>query len=222
MEHIKSYSEFVNESKLNENFPGPGETVNAKDLDYDMLDYFNRTNKMLSIDTKTKKGIKGSVGKMFGDLVFNGDSINKKDIVRVKILEDFTNEARAFGIKELRLKALKTLRELGVKIPSEEQIMAFVDNLKNVIRDEKLGVIMEKSSNKEDVAINEEVDNYMFFQNLKQIRGNIEKIMSMDEEEVDTILSDGHSWAIDHVSTSKDDIEEVTNFLIHNIENPTV
>jgi hypothetical protein len=46
--------------------------------------------------------------------------------------------------------------------------------------------------------------------------------MSMNEEEVDTILSDGHSWAIDHVSTSKDDIEEVTNFLIHNIENPTV
>jgi hypothetical protein len=139
-----------------------------------------------------------------------------------EFVNENTNEARAFGIKELRLKALKTLKELGVRIPSEEQIMAFVDNLKNVIRDEKLGVIMEKSSNKEDVAINEEVDNYMFFQNLKQIRGNIEKIMSMDEEEVDTILSDGHSWAIDHVSTSKDDIEEVTNFLIHNIENPTV
>jgi hypothetical protein len=139
-----------------------------------------------------------------------------------EFVNENTNEARAFGIKELRMKALKTLKELGVRIPSEEQIMAFVDNLKNVIRDEKLGVIMEKSSNKEDVAINEEVDNYMFFQNLKQIRGNIEKIMSMDEEEVDTILSDGHSWAIDHVSTSKDDIEEVTNFLIHNIENPTV
>ena len=91
----------------------------------------------------------------------------------IKSFSDFvnenTNEARAFGIKELRMKALKTLKELGVRIPSEEQIMAFVDNLKNVIRDEKLGVIMEKSSNKEDVAINEEVDNYMFFQNLKQI-----------------------------------------------------
>jgi hypothetical protein len=160
MEHIKSYSEFVNESKLNENFPGPGETVNAKDLDYDMLDYFNRTNKMLSIDTKTKKGIKGSVGKMFGDLVFNGDSINKKDIVRVKILED--------------------------------------------------------------VAINEEVGNYMFFQNLKQIKENVERILALNENEVDTILSDGHAWAIDHVTTSKDDMEEVTNFLIHNIENPTV
>jgi hypothetical protein len=72
---------------LDENFPGPGETVDAKDLDYDMLDYFSRTNKVLSIDTKTKKGIKGGVSKMYNDLVFNGDSIAKKDIVRVKILE---------------------------------------------------------------------------------------------------------------------------------------
>ena len=77
---------------LDENFPGPGETVLAKDLDYDMLDYFNRTNKKLSIDTKTKKGIYGSVGKMYNDLVFNGDSINKKDIVQVKILESNVNE----------------------------------------------------------------------------------------------------------------------------------
>lgn len=72
---------------LDENFPGPGETVNAKDLNYSMLDYFARTNKVLSIDTKSKKGIKGSVGKMYGDLVFNGDDINIKDIVRVKIIE---------------------------------------------------------------------------------------------------------------------------------------
>ena len=78
---------------LDENFPGPGETVLAKDLDYAMLDYFNRTNKKLSIDTKTKKGIYGSVSKMYNDLVFNGDSINKKDIIQVKILESNVKEA---------------------------------------------------------------------------------------------------------------------------------
>lgn len=83
---------------LDENFPGPGETVDAKDLDYDMLDYFNRTNKVLSIDTKSKKGIKGSVGKMYNDLVFNGDSIAKKDIVRVKILEGTYNNDREIAI----------------------------------------------------------------------------------------------------------------------------
>ena len=83
---------------VDENFPGPGETVDAKDLDYDMLDYFNRTNKVLSIDTKSKKGIKGSVGKMYNDLVFNGDSIAKKDIVRVKILEGTYNNDREIAI----------------------------------------------------------------------------------------------------------------------------
>ena len=83
---------------LDENFPGPGETVDAKDLDYDMLDYFSRTNKVLSIDTKSKKGIKGSVGKMYNDLVFNGDSIAKKDIVRVKILEGTYNNDREIAI----------------------------------------------------------------------------------------------------------------------------
>jgi hypothetical protein len=83
---------------LDENFPGPGEIVDAKDLDYDMLDYFNRTNKVLSIDTKSKKGIKGSVGKMYNDLVFNGDSIAKKDIVRVKILEGTYNNDREIAI----------------------------------------------------------------------------------------------------------------------------
>lgn len=53
------------------------------------------------------------------------------------------NEARAFGIRELRIKSITLLRELGIKVPTEKQIMDFVDNLKTVIRDEKLGVIME-------------------------------------------------------------------------------
>ena len=90
---VKEYPMVGSVIDLNEDFPGPGETVLAKDIDYDMLDYFNRTNKKLSIDTKTKKGIHGSVGKMYNDLVFNGDSINKKDIIQVKILESNVKEA---------------------------------------------------------------------------------------------------------------------------------
>lgn len=94
-----------NESlELDENFPGPGETVDAKDLNNDMLDYFNRTNKVLSIDTKSKKGIKGSVGKMYNDLVFNGDTINKRDIVRVKILESKESDALASAIDKAMIK----------------------------------------------------------------------------------------------------------------------
>jgi hypothetical protein len=35
----------------------------------------------------------------------------------------------------------------------------------------------------------------------------------MDESKVDEMLSNGHNWAVDHIATSKDDIEEVFNFL---------
>jgi hypothetical protein len=55
--------------------------------------------------------------------------------------------------------------------------------------------------------------NYMFFSNLKQIHKMAEKILSMDKKQVDEMLTDGHAWAVDHVSTSKDDVEEVYNFL---------
>ncbi len=59
----------------------------------------------------------------------------------------------------------------------------------------------------------EKKENYMFFQNLKEIRDNIDTLLSMNESEVDQILSNGHDWATEHIATAKDDIEEVTNFL---------
>tara|TARA_R110000764_G_scaffold219910_1_gene308096 strand:+ start:262 stop:558 length:297 start_codon:yes stop_codon:yes gene_type:complete len=84
----KLLKEEVTENRfLSEDFPGKGEIVKAEDLNYDMLDYFDRMNVKLLINTKSKKNIKGSVGTMFNDLVFNGGDIDKKDIVSVKIYE---------------------------------------------------------------------------------------------------------------------------------------
>lgn len=55
--------------------------------------------------------------------------------------------------------------------------------------------------------------NYMFFSNLKAIKRLVDEMLSLDESDVDMILTNGHSWAIDHIATSKDDIEEVYGFL---------
>lgn len=55
--------------------------------------------------------------------------------------------------------------------------------------------------------------NYMFFSNLQQIHRMAEEILTMDKSSVDEILTNGHAWAVDHIATSKDDIEEVCNFL---------
>lgn len=58
-----------------------------------------------------------------------------------------------------------------------------------------------------------ETDNYMFFANVENICRMCKEILEMDRNSVDSILSDGHGWAVDHIATSKDDVEEVFNFL---------
>ena len=58
--------------------------------------------------------------------------------------------------------------------------------------------------------------NYMVIQNLKQIMRNVNEILSMDEEKLLELMAH-HPWAVDHISTSKDDIEEVTNFIKENL-----
>lgn len=63
-----------------------------------------------------------------------------------------------------------------------------------------------------------ELKHYMFFQNLATVKHYLEEIMSMDKDKVDALLSDGHDWAVDHVSTSTDDLAEVTNWLRAEIE----
>lgn len=60
---------------------------------------------------------------------------------------------------------------------------------------------------------NQETENYMFFNNLKTIKRLVDKMLEMNEQEVDSLLKNGHNWAVDHMATSKDDVEEVFNFL---------
>lgn len=62
--------------------------------------------------------------------------------------------------------------------------------------------------------IKEELSRYMFFQNLKSIKMMVDEMLELDEQMIDNVLADGHDWADDHIATSKDDIEEVHNFLM--------
>ena len=72
---------------------------------------------------------------------------------------------------------------------------------------------VKKTAEKLKKSISENKDNYMFFQNLKTIRDAADEMLALDPSMVDMILSDGHDWANDHIATSKDDVEEVKNFL---------
>lgn len=55
----------------------------------------------------------------------------------------------------------------------------------------------------------------MFFGNLKTIKKYVDALLKLDPNQVQEILSDGHDWAADHIATSKDDIQEVGDFLMN-------
>lgn len=61
-------------------------------------------------------------------------------------------------------------------------------------------------------------ENYMFFGNLETIKRACEEMLAMDPAKVDKLLQSGHNWAVDHIATSKDDIEEVAGFLKNEIQ----
>jgi len=63
-----------------------------------------------------------------------------------------------------------------------------------------------------------EPQNYMFFQNLRTIQTAVEELLSMDPAQIDAMLSDGHAWAVDHITTSADDVEEVYHFISSNMD----
>lgn len=75
---------------------------------------------------------------------------------------------------------------------------------------------MENVKQKLDEMISnhsKESNNYMFWQNLKTMYHAVSEMKEMDFDSVDSMLSDGHGWALDHIATSKDDVEEVYHFL---------
>ena len=63
-----------------------------------------------------------------------------------------------------------------------------------------------------------ESNNYMFWSSLKTIAHASAELLEMDKAMVDNILSDGHGWALDHIATSNDDIEEVYHFLANTLD----
>jgi len=81
----------------------------------------------------------------------------------------------------------------------------------------------KKSANESEYKVYEnmnESNNYMFWQNLKGINDDASEILGMDMHAVDRLIADGHAWAVEHIITAKDDIEEVYHFLEYGSEGP--
>ena len=54
---------------------------------------------------------------------------------------------------------------------------------------------------------------------IEVIKEKIDAMLKMDASKIDAELSNGHDWAGDHITSSRDDIEEVYNWLISRVKN---
>lgn len=61
----------------------------------------------------------------------------------------------------------------------------------------------------------QENSRYMFFSNLEQIRRQAGLLLDMDEEELSSILENGHDWAQDHIAEAKNNMDQVFDFLMN-------
>jgi hypothetical protein len=67
--------------------------------------------------------------------------------------------------------------------------------------------------------INEQkTGNYMFFSNLKQMRRQIDMLLSIDPQMIEETLQNGHDWADDHIATATENMDQVFDFLMNEKE----
>ena len=61
-------------------------------------------------------------------------------------------------------------------------------------------------------------ERYMFFSNLEQIHRQTGLLLELNKNTVESILDGGHDWAQDHVSTAKESIDQVFDFMMNEIQ----
>jgi len=61
----------------------------------------------------------------------------------------------------------------------------------------------------------QKTENYMFFGNLKQIKRQCELLLELDPNTIEEILSNGHDWADDHISSAKENVDQVFDFFMN-------
>ena len=64
--------------------------------------------------------------------------------------------------------------------------------------------------------------NYMFFSNLEQMKRQCEMLLELDRSMVDGILQNGHDWADDHITTAKENMDQVFDFLMNETKKDSI
>jgi len=147
----------------------------------------------------------------------------------MRALEDAYEQAEIKGdeikMKELKDKIAKQAVYLGAGEGEEQSVNEKkgkdLDDDGDVDSDDYLLArknAIEKSKKTVREGGNGELENYMFFSNLKQMQRQIELLMEINPQVIDMILQNGHDWADDHVTEAKTNIDQVFDFIMNEIK----
>jgi ribonuclease D len=67
-------------------------------------------------------------------------------------------------------------------------------------------------------VLKEQSERYMFFSNLEQMHRQCEILLSIPKDDVENILNNGHDWAQDHIAESKNNLDQVFDFMMNEIK----
>lgn len=77
-------------------------------------------------------------------------------------------------------------------------------------------IIKKKVINElKNILEQKEYKNYMFFENLKEMRDKCDSLLNLDKNKIDSLLLDGHDWADDHITVAKGKIDDVYEFMMN-------
>ncbi len=71
---------------------------------------------------------------------------------------------------------------------------------------------------KKVVKEQQDIENYMTFSNLQQIKRQCEILLQEDPKMIDEIIQNGHDWADDHISEAKNNMDQVFDFFMNEIK----
>jgi hypothetical protein len=89
--------------------------------------------------------------------------------------------------------------------------------LSGVISEETFIKQLKNIKESEEDSKGEELNHYMFFENLNIMKQCIDDVLNMNHKEIDVLLED-HDWASDHISGASTSIQRVCSFIKNEIK----
>lgn len=218
----KTKRSFVNNDKEQYNLPNlKKQKYNKVTRKMDTLSKEEIEDRIKSIETE-RKGKKLEIVEE-KNKVFSYEKFLELNSEDFKLEDDFKSNSEIESSNYMFFRNLKTIKDMCEKMSKINELKVskileghdWVEDHVSMSK-ESISHVYNFLNNEFGNEISENKVYYMLFSNFKSIERMCKNMLDMDESKVDNILSNGHDWADDHISSSKENIQQVYDFFKNN------